>query len=865
MTVFGLADRGWSQTTLFDEMVSKGLSAEHTTASIKVTLKSYREVFFPETTTYNENPNYCIQPFEEGGIVGVSLDGHLIRSSFTRDNCNIASLAMKFSDECFKVHLPLNFKEGEAEIEPAYVEAPRCLYDAEFPSDTCPHEITVGYALDGFPIKICNRDVSDELDECGGKGDADDYSYYFTDTWPYSLRCFRGTVQTALPEFLNSAETGEMSCPNIYEYVHTANWYIASLNHDTPFHEFLNHQKESVEAYDQMGRTTKARPAKPNKLEPFTSVLTGFFDDIGKGLDQVFGKNGLSRKRRMADQYQHELKSFGVIPFGYFGTTDFEYCERDDCTFLCSQRRSAGCSEDGRTFGDDGNSECLGYLGAYRRAVVCNRDETEKVMSFGAWNKNNEYSLTPRMGGHMYNDSIADTGSSAWDCHCRDYGGYQLGQVQSVSDTAVTDMEYFGTSELVEHLGCDACPANLIPWELSNGPVKVYATCAGQTPVFLPDEPALKEMMRPRFKNHCTCPPGTLWSWLRMWCMPEDSCATEEAGVPVPCELKNKMFQAMGWPSLECDKETGDYPEHHCFKQKRSDKAFCWSINEYGDRIDEGEWTMMEENQDDGYKLEDGQWLSEWVSHATPYHDDYSEESYESEWIDESFFQPQMCKPVKMIVGNIHGVAYDGSVCLDNGYISADLYNKHGYTYASYYCNMRDGGKCPDAKIRFVCEYEDYADAYDNYDDYDDYAGDYDGMMNYTDITAGPAEISSSVDIDAWTVGEFIVKFDMFALAMDNEDVGCRALFIQELAKHPSHSCSQCFDEIYTPCMARHEVWMNENLPEIAELMPMYAFLGMEKAFFCENKNVATNVDEWSAHMAQPLTDIVLKTELYKY
>ena len=36
-----------------------------------------------------------------------------------------------------------------------------------------------------------------DLDECGGRLDEDTYAYYFTDHWPYSLRCFRGTPMQA--------------------------------------------------------------------------------------------------------------------------------------------------------------------------------------------------------------------------------------------------------------------------------------------------------------------------------------------------------------------------------------------------------------------------------------------------------------------------------------------------------------------------------------------------------------------------------------------------------------------------------------------------------------------------------------------
>ena len=62
--------------------------------------------------------------------------------------------------------------------------------------------------MDGFPIKIClGMKMGPMLDECGGMMDDDgNYSYYFTDEWPYSIRCFKGKVVYLLRD-LNSSNS----------------------------------------------------------------------------------------------------------------------------------------------------------------------------------------------------------------------------------------------------------------------------------------------------------------------------------------------------------------------------------------------------------------------------------------------------------------------------------------------------------------------------------------------------------------------------------------------------------------------------------------------------------------------------------
>ena len=81
-------------------------------------------------------------------------------------------------------------------------------------------------------------------------------------------------------------------------------------------------------------------------------------------------------------------------------------------------------------------------------------------------------------------------------------------------------------------LNCDACPANLIPIMHT---AKVYKTCANKRLVKLPEELQKYEKLPKTypFENACTCPEGTVWSWLTMWCIPEEGCSPQEIGVPV--------------------------------------------------------------------------------------------------------------------------------------------------------------------------------------------------------------------------------------------------------------------------------------------------------------------------------------------
>ena len=791
---------------------------------------------------------------------------------------------MKFADECYLTHMPLNPMEDRS-IEPSYVEAPRCLYDSLIKDmDVCVDSVTVGYALDGFKMKMANYDVSDSLDECGGMWDDNrEYAYYFTDTWPYSIRCFRGSVNTALAEFINLDNIGETSCPKIYEYIEWTQGYMRALNNDQLFNEYLNEQNRdnspAAVGKPEFGRShhEESKPKRPTTLDPLNNLVNSVFDGIGDTMESIFSSLPNRRRRQVDDDKQrhkdkHHYKDsqkFPVIPFGYFGTTKFEYCTVGNCTVLCSERRSAGCEEQ-----DGSEKQCLGLFGAYRQAVVCERKmeyDNKIVMPFGAWNKNNEYKLTSdhKRRSHTADASsvfATDSTSDAWDCYCRNFAGFQSGERAQITNEAVVAANMTNNGGKIKTaLHCGACPSNLLPVDISSGPIREYATCASQTPVHFIDEVKISHLIDHKMENHCTCPPGTVWSWLKMWCVPMEACQPEEIGVPVKCETKAEMFAAIGYPKLECDKYTGEYPDQHCVYDK--EKKFCWSIDNFGDRLPGTEkWEDIEvktEDSNDVFYLKEDQWLTEWYNRSSPY--GYDNTSYESEYMDQWFFSEMSCKPVKMIVADLDGIAYDKSICLGEGYIGADLQSGNDYNaYASYYCSSQNGVPCPDVKLRFVCEFEESTDDkevdYNDYYDYDDYnyydnwssesetstvwsyqttAATYDIYgSGYGNTTMSPTTAMEKVYVDAYDLAQFIMGFDLMLLHGDNELVACRALFIQDLAKNPTESCGACFKHIFVPCMSRHQKWMEDaGMP-----FSLDELFDAEEQYFCNNRNL---FEEW--------------------
>ena len=84
-------------------------------------------------------------------------------------------------------------------------------------------------ALDGFRIKIGGGDLT--LDECGGAIGADgEYSYFFTDSYPYSLRCFKGTPMIPVSATDETPDVTDTQCPSIYHAIRDMNNLLHVMN-----------------------------------------------------------------------------------------------------------------------------------------------------------------------------------------------------------------------------------------------------------------------------------------------------------------------------------------------------------------------------------------------------------------------------------------------------------------------------------------------------------------------------------------------------------------------------------------------------------------------------------------------------------
>ena len=266
-------------------------------------------------------------------------------------------------------------------------------------NDTCVEEVTVGVALDGFPIKIskkCHNNA--DVDECGGMMDEDgNYAYYFTDEWPYSLRCFKGTPMVPLESGFVPEDVGQTSCPILYEQ-------IRELNH------FAAHTMSEMDKKDgavNAQRTTRGRQSGGDSdpvgklMDMFDDVANSVLDIIpmGMGLLDDFNNGGKTRKRRFAAEFLNKLsenmqpnsassKPNGIqrmkaahddkmrLPMGVYNNPVLTRCFADevqgenagtDCINACDNVNDFGCDP---TVEGDEVCSALGY-GLWNEAVVC--------------------------------------------------------------------------------------------------------------------------------------------------------------------------------------------------------------------------------------------------------------------------------------------------------------------------------------------------------------------------------------------------------------------------------------------------------------------------------------------------------------
>ena len=230
---------------LFDDVPASILE----NGAFSVTLTDETPLVIPSSPTLL--PEGAHNPAPNAGSahpVGFTLDGVPIRGALAGNNCDVTPIALKFSDECFKTLLPMIGNDASMDMDMStgmYFVPPMCLYDQ---LKTCEsEETTVGYALDGFPIKISSDpDAMDPeaLDDCGGGEDADgNYRYLFKDKFPYSVNCFRGELAMNLPmddEFYFDGG----KCEELYDFAKTARDYVKMNNGGVALHDYLNYKTE---------------------------------------------------------------------------------------------------------------------------------------------------------------------------------------------------------------------------------------------------------------------------------------------------------------------------------------------------------------------------------------------------------------------------------------------------------------------------------------------------------------------------------------------------------------------------------------------------------------------------------------------
>lgn len=231
--------------SLLDDLFDNVPASTLENGAFSVTLNDETPLVIPSSP--NLLPEGAHNPAPNAGSshpVGFTLDGVPIRGVLAGNNCDVTPIALKFSDECFKTLLPMSGRDLSLDMDMStgmYFVPPMCLYDQ---LKTCESpETTVGYALDGFPIKISiNLDAMQDLDNCGGGEDADgNYRYLFQDKFPYSVNCFRGELAMNLPmddEFYFDGG----KCEKLYDFAKTAREYVKKNNGGVALHDYLNYK-----------------------------------------------------------------------------------------------------------------------------------------------------------------------------------------------------------------------------------------------------------------------------------------------------------------------------------------------------------------------------------------------------------------------------------------------------------------------------------------------------------------------------------------------------------------------------------------------------------------------------------------------
>ena len=292
---------------LFDDVTASTLE----NGAISLTLVDQTTLVIPSSPTLL--PDGVTNPAPNAGSthpVGFTLDGIPIRGVLAGNNCDVTPIALKFSDECFKTLLPITAKGFEMDMAAStemYFVPPMCLYEDLATCDEV--ETTVGYALDGFPIKMSSDPAAaSAIDECGGGYDADgNYRYLFQDKFPYSVSCFKGELSMKLPmDDVFYYDGG--ACKELYDIARGAQEYVKLNNGGQALHDYLNYGNSNKTTTVDSKDSLKGRMAHGNyRASPEDESAPGDNGDKKKLKKIEKPMNPIAEKLRMLFETAKDL------------------------------------------------------------------------------------------------------------------------------------------------------------------------------------------------------------------------------------------------------------------------------------------------------------------------------------------------------------------------------------------------------------------------------------------------------------------------------------------------------------------------------------------------------------------------------
>ena len=200
------------------------------------------------------------------------------------------------------------------------------------------------------------------------------YAYYFTDTFPYSLRCFKGTPMMPGASATETPDLTGAQCPTIYE---------ALRDNAALIRKSFRSSKD-----DEVARTQRSRTSAKNEnseiagtIVDFVSTLANLQQEIKAPSIETFLENLQNRKRRSflesfdnMDLTKHEYYKFleeenwphfQALYQGFHPMLEkcgFNGQEENTCLKPCSNKW-ADCDPDVES--------CIGDTGYYQKTITC--------------------------------------------------------------------------------------------------------------------------------------------------------------------------------------------------------------------------------------------------------------------------------------------------------------------------------------------------------------------------------------------------------------------------------------------------------------------------------------------------------------